>query len=182
MSTQAPVNKPIVVGKISGVFGVQGWVKIFSHTEPRENILNYSPWLIKKKNGLVSVELEKGRPQGKTLVAKLKDIDDRNAAELLIGCELSIDEGQLKKLPEGDFYWRDIQGLDVFSADGEHLGKVAYMMETGANDVMVVKLTKDKAEQTNQKEMLIPYLFEQVVTKIDLENGSVEVDWEEEFE
>jgi len=182
MSTQAPVNKPIIVGQISGVFGVHGWVKIFSHTEPRENILQYSPWLVKKKSGNFSIELEKGRRQGKTIVAKLKDINDRNDAESLIGCDISIDESQLKSLSEDDFYWRDLQGLKVIDLSGDELGVVDYMMATGANDVLVVKLNKEKAVISKEKEILIPYLFGNVVKKIDLDNKLIEVDWDEEFD
>jgi len=182
MNTQAPVNKPIVVGKVSGAFGVQGWVKIFSHTEPRDNILSYSPWLIKKKESTISIELEKGRQQGKTLVAKLKNISDRNAAEKLIGCEIFIQESQLKTLSDNDYYWRDLQNLSVIDLNGDLIGRVAYMMATGANDVMVVKLTEEKAKLANDKESLIPYLFGEVVKKVDLDKKLIEVDWEEDFD
>jgi 16S rRNA processing protein RimM len=181
MNTLTPVNKPIVIGQISGVFGVHGWVKVFSHTEPRNNILEYTPWLIKKKDGWQSVTFIKGRKQGKTIVAQLKGIDDLDKAHALIGCDIAIDESQLKKLADNDFYWRDLQGLKVIGHEGAILGKVSSMMATGANDVIVVKLEAERAQVKKVEEILIPYI-DSVVKKIDLEAGLIEVDWDEDFD
>ncbi len=181
MNTLAPVNKPIIIGQISGVFGVHGWVKIFSHTEPRNNILEYTPWLIKKKDGWQSVPFIKGRKQGKTIVAQLKGVDDPDMAHALIGCDIAIDESQLKKLAEDDFYWRELQGLKVIDLAGVPLGKISSMMATGANDVIVVKLDAEIAQAKKVKEILIPYI-DSVVKKIDLEEGLIEVDWDEDFD
>jgi len=181
MNHSASVNKPIVIGKISGVFGVHGWVKVFSHTEPRNNILQYNPWMIKQKNAWQSVDFIKGRKQGKTIVAQLKGIDDPDKAHALIGCEIGIDESQLKQLADDDYYWRDLQGLKVVDLQGEHLGKVSSMMATGANDVMVVGLTAEKAQAKSSKEILIPYI-DSVVKKVSLEDGLIEVDWDEDFD
>jgi len=181
MDTSAPANKPIVIGKISGVFGIHGWVKVFSHTEPRNNILQYNPWLLKHKNAWQSVDFIKGRKQGKTLVAQLKGIDDPDKAHALIGCEIGIDQTQLKELADDDYYWRDLQGLKVVELNGEYLGNVSSMMATGANDVMVVKLTSEKAKLKDTKEILIPYI-DSAVKKISLEDGLIEVDWDEDFD
>ena len=128
MNTLTPVNKPIVIGQISGVFGVHGWVKIFSYTEPRNNILEYTPWLIKKKDGWHSVSFIKGRKQGKTIVAELKGIDDPDKAHALIGCDIAIDESQLKQLAENEFYWRELQGLKGINLEDTVLGNVSSMM------------------------------------------------------
>ena len=182
MNTLAPANKPIIIGQISGVFGVHGWVKVFSHTEPRDNILQYDPWLIKHKDGWKSVALQKGRKQGKTIVAQLKGIDDRDKAHSLIGCDIAIDENQLKKLDDDDFYWRDLQGLNVVDLKGNILGTVSYMMATGANDVIVVRLDAENAKIKKEKEILIPYLMGSVVKKVSLDDGLIEVDWDENFD
>lgn len=182
MNTSTPANKPIVIGQISGVFGVHGWVKVFSHTEPRDNILQYGPWLIKQKDGWQSVSLVKGRKQGKTIVAQLKSIDDRDKAHALIGSDIAINESQLKTLDEDDFYWRDLQGLKVINLNGTNLGTVAYMMATGANDVIVVKLEAELAKISKEKDLLIPYLMDSVVKKVSLEDGVIEVDWDESFD
>ncbi|MBV1908644.1 MAG: ribosome maturation factor RimM [Kangiellaceae bacterium] len=184
MKNTAPEKKPIIVGQISGVFGVHGWVKVFSHTDPRNNILKYNPWFIKQKDGWKAVKLLKGRKQGKTIVAHLENIEGRDAAHSLIGCDIAIDESQLKKLEVGDFYWRDLEGLKVYSTQNEELGTITAMMATGANDVMVVKLTSEFASRRKDKddEMLIPYLFDTVVKEVNLEDGLIKVDWDEEFD
>jgi len=181
MTTLAPANKPIIIGKISGVFGVHGWVKVFSHTEPRNNILQYNPWLIKNKNGWQSVGFRKGREQGKTIVAQLEDVDSPEKAHALIGSEIAIDESQLKRLSNDDYYWRDLQGLKVVNLGGELLGSVSSMMATGANDVMVVGLTPELAQSKSVREILIPYI-DGVIKKVSLENGLIEVDWDEDFD
>lgn len=171
-------SKPMIVGQVSGVFGVHGWVKIFSHTEPRDNILQYNPWLLKTKEGWQSVSFIKGRKQGKTIVAQLKGVDDRDKAHALIGSDIAINESQLKALDKNDFYWRDLEGLQVINADNKPLGTVAYMMATGANDVIVVKLNAEMINATEEKEMLIPYLMDSVVKNIDLTKGFIQVDWD----
>ncbi len=181
MNNLAPVNKPIVIGQISGVFGVHGWVKVFSHTEPRINILQYAPWLIKQKDGWQSVALVKGRKQGKTIVAQLKGVDNPEMAHALIGCDIAIEEAQLKELGNEDFYWRDLLGLKVIDAAGNHLGSVSSMMATGANDVIVVKLEAEKAKQKEVKEILIPYI-DSVIKQVNLQDGLIEVDWDEDFD
>lgn len=181
MNTLTPVNNPIVIGQISGVFGVHGWVKVFSHTEPRNNILEYTPWLIKRKDGWHTVPFIKGRKQGKTIVAQLKGVDDPDKAHALIGCDIAINEGQLKKLAEDEFYWRELQGLKVINQEDTVLGNVSSMMATGANDVIVVKLDATIAKAKNTKEILIPYI-DSVVKNIDLDAGLIKVDWDEDFD
>lgn len=182
MEDSAPVIKPLIVGQISGVFGVHGWVKIFSHTEPRDNILKYDPWLIKQKDGWKSISLIKGRKQGKTIVAQLEKIDDRELAHAMIGCEIAIQVNQLKKLDDNDYYWRELTGLTVINTQGIEFGKVASMMATGANDVIVVKLNADLASKQKESEILIPYLLDSVIKEVNLEDRLIRVDWDEEFD
>ncbi len=181
MDSSAPVNKPIIVGQVSGVFGVHGWVKVFSHTEPRENILSYNPWLIKRNNQWQPIKLVKGRKQAKTLVAQLETVADREQAHSLIGCDIGIKPEQLRKLDDNDFYWRDLQGLEVINLEGISLGKIDYMMATGANDVMVVRLTPELKASSGEKELLIPYLMDEVVKKVDLEQATITLDWSQDF-
>lgn len=180
------MNKPIILGSISGVFGVQGWVKVFSHTEPRNNILQYNPWYIKKDNSWIKMDLFKGRIQGKTLVAKLDKVKSREEAHALIGCEIAVDESQLEPLSGDEFYWRDLVGLDVFTLNDVRLGEIASLMPTGANDVLVVKTDKDYLKASAEKEfvkeitkeILIPYLPNDVISKVDLALGKIWVDWD----
>ena len=179
MKDSTPVIDPIVIGQISGIFGVHGWVKVFSHSEPRENILSYEPWLVRDKAGWQSISLIKGRKQGKTIVAQLKGVDNRDEAQALIGCDIAIRDEQLKKLDGNDFYWRELKGLKVINCEDEELGIVKEMMATGANDVIVVKLTADRAKVSKENELLIPYLMDSVIKRVDLDKGLIQVDWED---
>lgn len=120
-----------------------------------------------------------GRKQGKTLVAQLKDINDRDKAQALTGCDIAINEDQLKTLAKNDYYWRDLTGLVVESQVDGRLGVVKEMMATGANDVVVVKLDQVKAEECGEKEILIPYLLGDAITEVDLEKGTMKVNWPE---
>jgi 16S rRNA processing protein RimM len=186
MSESAAATTEIIVGEITGVSGVKGWVKVFSHTEPRINIVKYNPWLLAK--GKVSAKLDwkpvkllNGRSQGKTIVAQIEGVTDRDQALGMIGTQIAINASQLKTLSANDFYWRDLEGLDVFDTNGQALGKVSHLIETGANDVLVVNLTPEKAEGQKIKEMMIPYLMDDVVKTIDLDAKRIEVDWDDEY-
>lgn len=162
----------VVVGKISGVFGVRGQVKVLSYTEPRENILNYDPWMLGSGDNWKSQEVISGKLQGKGLVVWLKGCTDRDQAQLLIGQEIAINKSQLPDAPAGEYYWSDLQGLQVITTEQQVLGKVSHLIETGANDVLVVK---------GDREHLIPYIKDQVVKQIDLDSGQMVVDWDPEF-
>ncbi|NOQ76499.1 MAG: ribosome maturation factor RimM [Methylococcaceae bacterium] len=166
-------NELISVGEIAGVFGVKGWVKVFSHTEPRENILNYSPWILKKAGKVKEVKLNNGRRQGKTVVASIEGISDRDSAELYCGWEILINKSQLPETEDGVYYWADLVGLLVETEQGVALGVVDYLLETGANDVLVVK--------DGEQERLIPFINEQVIKKIDLDSKQMIVDWDPDF-
>ena len=158
-------------GHVIGVFGVKGQVKIFSHTSPRENIVNYSPWVIKHAGATYTYKVSGGR-QGKNVVAWLDGVDSRDLAMQLTGAEIYIHRSQLPLLDEGEFYWSQLEGLDVVNTSGEKLGSIDHMLETGANDVMVVK---------GERERLIPYVMEEVVKRVDLKENRVIVDWDADF-
>ncbi|MHC9510039.1 ribosome maturation factor RimM [Kangiella sp. M94] len=163
--------KPLIVGKLNGASGIKGWVKVFSYTDPKENILNYSPWYLKLDGQWQQVSIINGREQGKTVVAQLEGCNDRNTAESYRGVEIAIDESQLPQLDEGEYYWRDLIGLTVVNVAGDEMGTVEKMMETGANDVLVVKTA-------SKEELLIPYVPEYSVMKVDLKSKQITVDWE----
>lgn len=165
-------NQRIVLGRVTGLFGVRGWVKVFSDTDPREGIVKYSPWQLHVGNEWRSMEVEQGQRQGKTVVAKLVGIDDRDAAAGLIGAEIAISRSQLPAAAPGEIYWADLENLSVRTTDGRDLGKVSHLIETGANDVLVVR---------GDRERLIPFIREQVVKDIDLDQGLLVVDWDPDF-
>ena len=115
--------------------------------------------------------VEVGQVQGKTVIAKLVDCNDREDAEKLRGTEVAVWPEWLTVANSGEFYWFQLQGLEVFNLDSEPLGKVTSLIETGANDVLVVK---------SDRERLIPYT-KNAVKHVDLENGKITVDWSIDF-
>ncbi len=161
----------ICVGHILGSQGIKGWVRVFSKTSPRENIVSYSPWLVERGSDLKAVTVT-GRLQGKYVVARLEGIEDRTQADELTGCQIYIKPEQLPNLEAGEYYWSDLIGLSVETLQGDPLGEVASMMETGADDVMVLK---------GERERLIPFVVDQIVREVDLVNQRLVVDWSPEY-
>lgn len=167
------VERLVTLGRITGLHGVQGWVKVFSDTSPRENILKYSPWYLLKDGHMREWKLEKGRPHGKTVVAKLQGCNDREYARELMGSDIVVYRSQLgDTLGKNEFYWTDLEGLAVVTKDNQPLGNIAYLFETGSNDVMVVR---------GDKERFIPFIRDQVVLQVDLDGKQITVDWDPEF-
>ena len=158
-----------MLGRISGVFGVRGWVKVYSCTEPRDAVLNYTRWLLSTKDGWREAQIAEGQRHGKTVIARLDGVDDRDEAASLIGTEIGVPRDELPDAEEGRFYWSDLEGLRVVHRDGTELGRVDYLLETGANDVLVVK---------GEQERLIPFVMDKVILGVDLAKGEIEVDWE----
>jgi len=168
LSKQQHIN----VGRISGVFGIKGWVKVFSFTDARENILNYSPWLLKKDSETRLVNVIDGNLQGKAVVAQLDGVSDRDQAASLMGWDIFINPDQLPKVAKNEYYWSDLVGLAVETTLGVQLGIVDSLLETGANDVVIVK---------GERERAIPFLQGKTIINIDLDAGKMIVDWDPDF-
>lgn len=169
----------ILLGKISGVHGIKGWVKVFSYTSPRARITEYSQWYMKtsKNQSWVSQELIEGKEQGKNIIARLDGINYRDEAEALVGTEIAIHKDQLEVLAEDEYFWRDLIGLSVETITGEKLGKIDWLFDVGSNDVIVVK----DASTEEAKEHLLPYIFDDVIKSVDLEKSLMIVDWDPDF-
>ena len=88
-------SKPILLGRVTGLYGVKGWIKVHSHTHPRENIVNFVRWTLRRGDEHAPMDVEHGRLQGRTVVAKLQGIDDRDQARRLIGAEIAVERGDL---------------------------------------------------------------------------------------
>jgi len=168
----------VSVGKLNGLFGVKGWVKIFSNTQPKENILNYSPWYLKRGGQWQEFKLLSGKLHGKGVIAHLAGCTDRDIAAELIGSEIAIKREQMAPPASGEYYWADLVGLKVKNLDGVELGKIDSMLETGANDVIVVQ---GKSDEGKKRERLIPFVTEEVVHEVNLEQGFMTVDWDVDF-
>lgn len=164
----------IHVGRISGLHGVKGWVKIFSYTDPREGILKYDPWLVKLAGEWRQFKLIAGRTQGKGVVAQLEGYNDRDLAATLMNCDIAITREQLPRAKKGEYYWIDLVNLAVDNLEGERLGEVSKVMATGANDVLVVA-------GINGEELLIPFVQEIYIMDVDLEAGKITVDWQLDY-
>lgn len=162
----------IPVGRISGIYGVAGWVRVESWTRPITNILNYSPWRIGEGEGQQDCELLEGRAQGNGLVAKLRGLEDRDVARTWIGKRISVLRGQMPELPEGQYYWCDLIGMDVSNRDGINLGKLTDILETGANDVLVIE---------GEQRHLVPLILDRYVLAVDLQGRRITVDWEPDY-
>jgi 16S rRNA processing protein RimM len=162
----------VIMGRVSGLFGVRGWIKVFSHASPRDGIFDYSPWYLGEANDWRECQLLGGKTHGKGIVARIAGYDDRDRATQLIGCDIAVRRDQLPPLAQDEYYWSDLEGLRVRNLDDADLGVVSHLFHTGANDVMVVR---------NERERLIPYAWEQVVRRVDLEAGDILVDWDPEF-
>ena len=163
-------DKQLALGYISAVHGIKGWVKVHSWTRPMEAILDYQPWLLGEDKR--PVKIVDGRKQGKGLAALLPGIEDREQAATLVGSQIFVRRDQLPATAENEYYWSDLEGLDVHTTKGEVLGRVERLMETGANDVLVI---------LGEREHLVPFIQGQYVIRVDLEDGLIEVDWDPEF-
>ena len=173
------IGKDVTLGKVGAVYGIKGWLKIHSFTDDQEAILDYFPWSLKLGNKIQSVEITDWRKHNNGLVVKVAGIDDRDVAQKLVGSEIFVSEDALSDLPEGEFYWRDLIGMTVVTDKGYDLGQVSDIMETGANDVLVVKA--NLKDGFGKKERLIPYLMDQVILSISTENKQICVDWDPGF-
>jgi 16S rRNA processing protein RimM len=160
----------VALGFISAVHGLKGWVKVHSWTRPKEAILDYQSWLLGEDRK--AVKLLDGRKQGKGLVVCLPGIEDREQAMTMVGQQIFVRREQMPAVAKDEYYWSDLEGLEVHTTKGVLLGKVERLMDTGANDVLVI---------CGQRDHLVPFVQGQYVTRVDLEGGLIEVDWDPEF-
>lgn len=165
----------LVVGKIGAPYGVKGWVKINSFTQHPQDIFDYVPWRLGHDQ---QVEVELWRVQSKALVAKLVGVNSRDAADLIKNLDITVPASSLPRLDD-DIYWKDIIGMTVENTHGYSLGVVVQMFETGANDVMIVRANPNDAFA--QKERLVPFVYDKVVTRIDTNDNRIIVDWDPAF-
>ncbi|MFL0799064.1 MAG: ribosome maturation factor RimM [Agarilytica sp.] len=171
----------INVGRVSGVFGVKGWVKINSSTEPRENILEYKPWWLKTRHGVKTLEVAEYKVRNDDLIVRFDGVDDRDQAAQYSLVDIAVERTQLPELGVGDYYWDQLIGLTAiseFEGSQYELGKVSRLMETGANDVLVISATENSFDD---RERLVPYVFQHYVTLVDLDAGEIRVAWDPEF-
>jgi 16S rRNA processing protein RimM len=170
-------RRPVTLGRISGLYGIRGWVKVTSYTEPRGALLDYKDCLVGQAGSWDRARLAEGRMQGKALLARLEGTHDRDAAARYVGAEIAVAREQLPETAPGEYYWADLEGLRVRHRDGRILGRVAYLLATGGHDVLVVQEDKG-ADGAAGREVLIPFVPGRYVQRVDLGHEVIDVDWE----
>jgi 16S rRNA processing protein RimM len=169
------------VGRLTAVYGIKGWLKVHSYTEPAENLFEYHPWLLKMQHGVKQVEIDEVRPHGDAFVVHIVGVDDRDEAAAYTAVDIAVERDLLPELADGEYYWSQLEGLVVmtqYEGVEKRLGRVSKLFETGANDVLVV--TPDD-QSIDKRERLIPYVPEQFVLSVNLDLGEIRVDWDPEF-
>ena len=169
---EQPQDHVLVMGRLAAPYGVKGWLRVTSYTELPGNLLDYSPWYLRRQDKWQATPIVSARAHGKGLVVQLKGCDDRDAAAMLTGTEIGVYRSQLPAAAADEFYWSDLIGMQVIAQDDRVLGRLDHLFETGANDVMVVK---------GEQEYLVPYIEGQVVQSVDLETRVIRVDWDTDF-
>ncbi len=163
-------HKKIIMGRFGAPHGIKGAIKLHSWSTPTENIFNYSPWYL-KANGEWRTVAPKLLSQGNHLITAIEDISDREAAATLTNLDIYVDRTQLPQLSPGQYYWSDLAGMDVMTECKNMLGKVAYVFNTGSNDILAVQ---------GERERMLPFLPETVVD-IDMHNNTILVNWDPSF-
>ena len=170
--TSVAPDDVVVIGRIIGLLGLNGWVKVYAYTREKEAVLQYPAWFIRVKEQWRSYTLVDGRLQGGGVVASLEGCDHRDQAQALVGADIAIAVTQLPRLKPGEFYWTQLQGLKVQNLDGVDFGQVSHLFDTGANDVLVV--------QAAERQRLIPYISD-VIKEVDFAKALIRVDWDADF-
>lgn len=162
------MSSRVALGHVTGVFGVQGWIKLKSYTRPADDLLEYPRWVIRDK----SWKVVESRMHGSSLVARLEGLDDRDAAMKLRGAEIEVERSELPAANPGEVYWADLIGCEVLSESGISLGTVSGLYGNGAQDVLVVQ---------GNRERLIPFVSGPIVQTVDLAARKIVVDWQPEY-
>jgi 16S rRNA processing protein RimM len=162
------------MGRIGAPWGIKGWVKLISFTDPLDNLLEYRRFYIQGDNGLTALDFVDIKEHGQALVGLIKGCDVREAAAQFTGKELLLAKAELPALKEG-YYWYQLEGLRVVTLSGQDLGVVQSLLETGANDVLVVR---GDAHSVDRQERLLPYVEDAVVKSVDLSKALILVDWD----
>ena len=163
------------MGRVTAPFGVKGWVKIYVLTAQLGNLLDYPVWWLGHEGDWREMRIVAAKVQGNTLVAQFAGFEDREAAVALKGLDVAVPREQLPGAAEGEFYWADLIGLRVVNRDAHEFGRVVRVMQTGANDVLVMA-----SGNGNERETLIPFIGG-AIRQVDLAAGVISVDWGRDY-
>ncbi|MDX3773283.1 ribosome maturation factor RimM [Chromatiaceae bacterium AAb-1] len=169
----------VVLGKFGAVYGINGWLKVTSYTDFPEGIFDYTPWQICLQGNWQPVQISSWKRHNNGLIVKLENVNERELAQRYVNADIAVASDVLPELSDDEFYWRDLIGLAVVNEQGYHLGEVTDLMETGSNDVLVVKANRTDA--FGKKERLLPFLTDTVIKKVDITQRCISVDWDPAF-
>ncbi len=162
----------MTLATVGAPWGLQGWVKVWSATSPRERLLEYREFNGASEHWQGHLDVAQIRPQGRFLACKFNGFDSPEAAEKIKSVELQVRRSALPDTEENEYYWHDLIGLQVVTVAGIELGRIEEMLETGANDVMVVQ---------GERRRWVPFVIPEVVAEVDLVAGICRVDWDPDF-
>lgn len=162
-----PPEAMLIMGRVAAPFAVGGWVKVKVFTEHADGLLRYRRWWLRRESRWQEMQVEEAAVHGRAVIARLEGCNDREAAAALRGSEVAVPRAALPRSGAGEYYWADLEGLRVRNQQDEDLGRIAGLIETGANQVLVVR---------GERERLIPFVSA-VVESVDLARGEVAVDW-----
>jgi 16S rRNA processing protein RimM len=165
-------DEPLVMGRIAAPYGVKGWLRVVSYTEQPDKLIEYTPWYLRQGNAWLPVRIAGVKRHTKGLLVRLPGYEDRDKAAELAGVDIGVYRTQLPATAGDEYYWDDLIGLPVMTLDGLLLGTVDHLIETGANDVLVVR---------GERERLIPFIRGSVIARVDLDGRVIRVDWDPDF-
>ena len=163
------------MGRVTAPFGIKGWIKIYALTAQIGNLQNYPVWWLGHDDDWRDIRVISAKIHGNTLIAQLEGVADRDDAAAMKGWQVAVPREQLPGAAENEFYWADLIGLRVVNAEQHEFGRVARILQTGANDVLVVA-SSDK----NERETLIPFIAS-AIRQVDLAAGVISVDWGRDY-
>lgn len=173
-------EKLVVLGKLGAFHGVHGWMRLFSATEKPANIFTYDNWLLNLNGKMTPVKVEGHKTSnGEHFLVKLNIANTKEEAQALTNSHIYYKASDLPQLEEGEYYWKDLTGCTCYTPDGYELGTVKEIMETGANDVLV--LTVKPGDKYGKTSRLIPFLPDHYEMKVDVAAKKITVDWDPDF-
>ncbi|WWO96050.1 MAG: ribosome maturation factor RimM [Candidatus Dasytiphilus stammeri] len=171
------INNLVILGKISSPYGIRGWLKINSYTDKKENIISYQPWMIHLNNEYHEIKLEDWKTCPSSLIIKIKGYNTVDESRKFINTNIIGDASVFPLLEKGEYYWRELIGCHVITKEGYNVGTVLELFSTGSNDVLVVHSSLIK----NNKQLLIPFINQEVIKTIDIFSRYIEITWEKKF-
>lgn len=161
------------MGRVQGAHGIRGALMVASFSDPPRRLLSYSPWWLLGDGAPRPLVVVRGQDSTKGLIVEIEGVADRDAAAALKGREIAVERAALPKLRKGEYYWTDLEGLAVRNREGVDFGRVDHLVDFGAHPLLVVR--------DGARERMIPFVIGHHVDSVDLEAGTIVVDWDPEF-